>query len=225
VTRATQWFAPCAQSLGDAVCSALVTPEPNPRSDLDLRDAWATGDETAGNELVARHFSSVYRFFRTKVPESADDLAQATFLGCVEGRERFEGRSSFKTYLLGIARNQLLYHFRKRGRDELVEWGHQSVMDLAKSPSRIVADSEQQQVLISALQQIPLDYQTTLELYYWEGLTQREVAEILGIKEGTAKSRLSEGRALLRDQLAKMPVSADVRDSAMAIFDRPKVDT
>lgn len=195
------------------------------RGDRELLDAWAAGDDAAGNALVARHFSTVYRFFRTKVPDAADDLAQSTFLGCIEGRERFEGRSSFKTYLLGIARYQLLHHFRKRGREDLVELGHQSVMDLAKSPSRIVADSEQQEILIGALQQIPLDYQMALELYYWEDLTQREVAEVLGVKEGTAKSRLSEGRALLREQLAKMPVSVQLRDSAMAVLVGPTADS
>jgi RNA polymerase sigma-70 factor (ECF subfamily) len=203
---------------------ALVAKDEDPRSDLELLDAWVAGDQEASNALAGRHFGSVYRFFRTKVPDFAEDLAQATFLGCVEGRDRFAGRSSFKTYLLGIARNQLLHHFRKRGREEIVDWGHESVMDLAKSPSRVVAENETQQVLITALQQIPLDYQTTLELYYWEDLTQREVAEVLGVKEGTAKSRLSEGRALLREQLAKMPISARARDSAMEIFDSPKAD-
>ena len=167
----------------------------------------------------------MYRFFRSKIPDTAEDLAQATFLACVEGRERFRGDSTFKAYLLGIARYQLLYHFRKRRRDfDVMEMGHKSVADLGKSPSRLVAESEEQAILFEALQQIPVDYQIALELYYWEDMTQGEVASVLGVKEGTAKSRLNHARELVREKLRTMKIPEQLRQSTLAQIDRIQRD-
>ncbi len=53
------------------------------RSDLDLLDAWRGGTESAGRVLFARYFESVFRFFRNKVDDAAEDLTQQTFMGLV----------------------------------------------------------------------------------------------------------------------------------------------
>jgi hypothetical protein len=56
-------------------------------SDLALLEAWRGGDDVAGNRLVRRHFSTISRFFRNKVPDQRADLMQRTFLACVESRK------------------------------------------------------------------------------------------------------------------------------------------
>src|SRR5687767_9859628 len=100
-------------------------------TDVELLEAWRGGDKPAGVELFERHFDAIYRFFRSKVDDAAEDLTQQTFLGCVRGKQVFRGDASFRTYLYTIARNRLYTHIRDRQRrDAVVEIGEQSVADL-----------------------------------------------------------------------------------------------
>jgi RNA polymerase sigma-70 factor (ECF subfamily) len=172
------------------------------RTDFELLDAWRDGDRDAGNELFDRHFDAVYRFFRNKVSEGAEDLVQQTFLACVQTRDRFRGDASFRTYLFTAARSKLYTHLDKRRREgENVDWGVTSCADLGISPSGIVARSEQQRILLAALRRLPLDLQVALELFYFEQIRGPQLAEVLDVPEGTVRSRLRRGRDILRQQL------------------------
>jgi hypothetical protein len=82
--------------------------------DLELLTAWRAGERAAGEALLARHFDAVCRFFHNKVGDDAPDLIQQTFLALCEGRERFRGEAGFRSYVLGVARNVLLAHFRRK---------------------------------------------------------------------------------------------------------------
>jgi RNA polymerase sigma-70 factor (ECF subfamily) len=180
--------------------------------DLELWRAWTDGDEDAGNRLVRRFFLGVHRFFQSKVADHADELTQKTFLACVESRDRFRGQASFRSYLFGIARKQLLRHFEGRGRGLSVhDITNTTVHDLDPSPSRVVAQLEDHAVVLEALRRIPLDHQVVIELCYWEELSLAEVADVLDVPVGTVKSRLSRAKAQLREQL---DVSGDVVEPA-----------
>nr|MCH9686209.1 sigma-70 family RNA polymerase sigma factor [Deltaproteobacteria bacterium] len=138
-------------------------------TDRALLEAWATGEQTAGEALFARHFESVVRFFQNKIDRDHDDLIQKTFLGCLESRARFRGDGSFRAFLFGVARNVLGKHLRGRYREPTgLDFAHVSMAELGDSPSQLVADDQQQLMMLSALRRIPLDYQTVLELHYWE---------------------------------------------------------
>ncbi|MFY0540440.1 RNA polymerase sigma factor [Nannocystis pusilla] len=76
-------------------------------SDSQLLTAWRGGDQAAGEALFARHFASIARFFRNKIHGDIEELIQRTFLGCLEGQQRFSGEGSFRGFLFGIARNVL----------------------------------------------------------------------------------------------------------------------
>jgi RNA polymerase sigma factor (sigma-70 family) len=190
-------------------------------SDAELLEAWRGGDKGAGNELVRRHFMAVYRFFANKAGDDADDLIQRTFLACVEGRDRFRADSTLKAYVLGIARNQLLMHIRRRQRVESsTPAGEVSIADVVGSPSRVVVDREEEKLLLQALRQISLDLQCVVELYYWEQLSVAEMAEILEIPPGTVKSRLHRARELLRQQLLSMDIPKQLQKTTIEGFDR-----
>jgi RNA polymerase sigma-70 factor (ECF subfamily) len=182
------------------------------RSDLDLWRAWREGAAVAGNELVERYFTSVFRFFRGKVPLHADELTQQTFLSCVEAKERIRDGYSFRAYLFGIARNKLLHHFERRGRSVRAgAFSRVSIADLSPSPSRVVAASEERARILEALQELPVDQQIVIELAYWERMPLREVAHVLDVAEGTVKSRLSRARTSLARVLAPS-LAADAFD-------------
>lgn len=170
--------------------------------DRELLDRWRSGDDGAGEALFERHFESIARFFGNKVGDGVDDLIQKTFLACVESRDSYRGDSSFRTFLFGVAHNVLGKYFRtKRRHGGKIDFGVTSVHDLGPGPSTIVARRREQQVLLDALRRIPLDLQVLLELYYWESMTAAEAGAVVGIPEGTARTRIRRARQLLSEQL------------------------
>ncbi|MEM7160469.1 MAG: sigma-70 family RNA polymerase sigma factor [Myxococcota bacterium] len=183
--------------------------------DFELLEAWRRGDREAGGRLFDGHLGAVSRFFKNKVDGNTEDLVQETFLACVEGRDRFEQRSTFRTYVFAIARNVLLGHLRRRGRrqfDSLTT----SVADMGQSVGSVIARSEQHRLLLRALRHLPADFQITLELFYWEGLDGASLAEVLSISPHTVRSRISRARAMLKDRVGELTDDPALRDSTLA---------
>lgn len=192
-------------------------PAAAPSSDLELLEAWRGGDLRAGNALFQRHFAALSRFFRNKIDVGVEDLIQDTFLACVEGRDRFAGRSSFRTYLFSVARYLLYARYRRRQRD--LDVTVTSVIDLGASPSRPLGRREEEAALLKALRSIPIEHQIALELAYWEGMKGPEIAEVLGINANTARSRLARARAALRKALAEGGASLGLSNATPADLD------
>ena len=182
--------------------------------DRELLEAWRGGDDEAGRQLVERHFATVERFFFNKVGELSADLIQLSFLRVLEARTRVRPGANFRAYLLGIARNVLYEHYRSVRKDlERLDFGTQSVADLVPTPSSQLAGEQEVQLLLRALKRIPLEYQIVLELYYWEDLRSREVAEVLELPEGTARSRIRRAKQLLEEQLAALATEHGTAES------------
>jgi RNA polymerase sigma-70 factor (ECF subfamily) len=178
------------------------------RSDTDLLEAWADGDRAAGSQLFGRHLAAVVRVFRNKADEAIEDLTQRTFLACLERRHSLADPTRFRAFLLGIARIELLRYFEGRaGSGTRFEPLETSVHDLSPSPSTLASLHHEEATLLLALRRLPLDFQIALELYYWEGLTGPELADALGIAEGTVRSRLRIGRQKLKEALAILGVA------------------
>lgn len=176
---------------------ALVT-------DHELLEAWREGSPDAGEALFERHFDAVLRFFRNKIDDGPEELVQRTFLACVEGRDRFRGASSFRTYVFAVAHNILKSHFRsKRRRGPHIDFTAESVWGLEASPSTLALRDRSQRVLLDALRRIPIESQVALELHYWETLTAAEIGEVLGVPLGTAKTRIRRARQLLSAEITQ----------------------
>lgn len=200
-------------------------------SDAQLVEAWSKGDTTAARALIDRYFDGLCRFFRSKVPDEAEDLIQQTLLICVRRRDAVRDWASFRAYLYSVARNELHGHFRRKKRGGNVDLLETSVADLSPSPSGALAFGQDRRVLLEALRQIPVDLQIALELRYWEQLTGPELAEVLAIPEGTVRSRLRRATAALKAKFGELSESgeaavdvtagleawaADLRDKARA---------
>ncbi len=209
------------RKLSRFVYRASVTAVTEP-ADLELLERWRAGDRAAGNSLFTRHFRPLFRFFRTKVGDDvAEELTQVSFLACVDGRDKFRGASSFRTYLFAIGRNQLFMYFRKRGRQkETTEFQTMSMVDLGAGPSTIVAAKEEQRLLLRALRRIPVDFQIAVELYYWEGMATAEIATVLEVPPGTVRSRLTRAREHLSEQMRIIAENPDLAESTIADFER-----
>jgi RNA polymerase sigma factor (sigma-70 family) len=189
--------------------------------DTDLLTGWRAGDRAAGDELFRRHYRSVQRFFRNTVdPAAIDDLVQSTFIACAEARDRFEGRSSFRSYLFGVAHNVLRSHYRQRAaQPDRLDFQLASVADLGLGQSSLLEHKREQRVLLEALRQIPLESQLLLQLRYWEQLRTAELAEFLAVPRGTAVDRLRRAQARLQEAIARLNASPDVLSSTRENLD------
>ena len=185
------------------------------RSDFDLLSAWRGGDDAAGQQLVRRHYGSVFGFFRSKADDAAADLTQRTFLVCLETAAKYRRDASMRAFLLGIGRRVLLESLRQRFGPSAVDPELVAARDISPTPSGIVAQREEERVLLAALRAIPLDFQVTIELFFWEHLSVDEVAGVLEVAPGTVKSRLHRAKQMLRRELERMDISEVLRNSTM----------
>jgi RNA polymerase sigma-70 factor (ECF subfamily) len=174
--------------------------------DYQLLAAWADGDSGAGDLLCRRYIDDLLVYFTALVGVvDRADLTHTTLERLIRSLHRFERRSSFRTYLFGIARNVFLEHLRARYRgpgqfDELT----QSVRDLdGPTPSTGVRLLRTHQLLHQCLMQLPAEDQALLTLYVWHDLTSAELAEIFYIKEGTVRTRVSRIRKQLRQMMTE----------------------
>lgn len=201
--------------------------------------AWCDGDKKAGAALFDRHYEPLARFFHNKVDESASsDLVQATFLACTEARARFRGDSTFRTFLFAIAHNLLRGHYKARRREaarvlfadaarsalppeseDTPDFAEMCSADLAPSPSSLFRANEEQRLVLEGLRRIPIECQEVLELHYWEHMETTEIADIIGVPQGTVKSRLQRGRRILAEKLERLTTSKSVLESTLSDLD------
>ena len=193
-------------------------------SDIELLKAWRAGDDVAGSRLFERHFSAIYRFFASKVESGVEDLVQETFLGCVKTRDRIRNESGFRAYLFGIARHALYRALRGRyrGRDDL-DFSITSLQDLNPSPSALAAQREEESIVTQGLRRLSIEQQLTIELHYFEGLSATELATVLDVPLGTAKSRLRRAKEALRravDELSEASNPCDRPSQGLQTWSR-----
>ncbi|MGE0320734.1 MAG: RNA polymerase sigma factor [Polyangiaceae bacterium] len=185
--------------------------------DFELLDRWQSGDAAAGNELFEGYFDDIYRFFSNKTTDPAE-LVQRTFLGCVEARDRFKRSSSFRTYVFSVARNVLYGHYREKRKGQL-NVAISTMQDLNPTPSSLAHRKWEERLLLEALRSIPIEFQTTLELYYWQNLSGPELAEVLEIPLGTARSRVRRAREALAARVAELEGEPGRLGSTLAELD------
>jgi RNA polymerase sigma-70 factor (ECF subfamily) len=187
-------------------------------SDVELLARLRAGDESAFVGLVGRYQGSLLRVARTFVPSDAvaEEVVQDTWMGVVRGVDRFEGRSSFKTWLFRILVNRA----RTSG---VREHRHVSVdpTEPAVSPDRFdgsgawaepvtpwESDVDDRLVaaawgplLREAIDALPDRQRDVVLLRDVEGLPSEDVCDVLGITEGNQRVLLHRGRSRLRTAL------------------------
>lgn len=184
-----------------------TTVGPDPRTtDRQLAMRIATGDREACNELVKRYHSDIYRMLvrLCRKVDDAEDLTQETFVACWSHAQDFRGQSSLATWLRQIAYHKFVdWRRRLRSRQppgNVAELG--KVVDTSAAlPSEALQADEDVQRVIEALQNVESGSREIIVLHYQQGLTLREMSELLGQPLGTVKWRVSQALALLRDRL------------------------
>lgn len=185
--------------------------------DHELLLAWRDGDRRAGGMLFDRHFAAIRRFFINKAcsETEVEELIQRSFAAAVESVERFRGDASFKTYLLAIARNVLREWIRATLREGIDDHEVDEFCSEHRGAgvSTRLDGQREQQLLLAALRRIPIESQILLELFYWEELNASELAEVLGVPEGTVRTRLRKAKLQLRGTIDELARTKDELDS------------
>jgi RNA polymerase sigma-70 factor, ECF subfamily len=178
-----------------------------PTSEHELIRNARAGDQDAFAELVAIHADRVYGALRRfgLDPSEADEVAQEVFLRAWRGLPRFEERARFSTWLYRIAFNEAQRRLSRRepprgephppDRDDPIL----SVPESPRlGPEAQAMDRELEQALERALAQLPAEWRAAVVLRDIEGLSTKEAADIVGVRQAAFKSRLHRGRMQLR---------------------------
>jgi RNA polymerase sigma-70 factor (ECF subfamily) len=194
-----------ALSAGEAV--------PAPVAERGLVEECRRGDPNAFSRLVGIHEGLVYNLAARLLgdPEEAKDVSQDVFLQVYRMLHRFEGRSSLKTWIYRIVVNQCRNRqrwWKRRRRDKALPIEDMTAADSAKlcadrpdGPEEALTRREQGQRVQRALLRLSLDHRAVLLLREVEELSGAEIAQALGVAEGTVKSRLARAREALREAL------------------------
>lgn len=156
------------------------------------------GDFAAFGRLVDLHQAAVRSFLRrlTGNHADADDLAQEAFARTWEVLYRFDGSSSLRTFICGVAfqywRRARRAHVRREARE--TAYAELSDSDTSEAPER----AAQRLALRKAMNELPEDQRAALALCLGQDFTHAEAAEILGLPLGTVKSHVARGRTRLQ---------------------------
>ncbi len=163
------------------------------------------GDRAAFSELVKRHqrsvFFVVWRYVRNE--EDAKDLTQAAFVKAWQNAEGFRGDASFKTWILRIASNLALNFVRDRGRWPSDQFDDEHG-DRAPSAGELLANAEESDRLRQAVETLPTRQRQVVELRVQEGLSFKEVADVVACSEDAAKANFHHALKRLRSVLGSV---------------------
>lgn len=183
------------------------------RSDSELVAAVLAGSHERYGELVRRYKSLLTSYCYSRVPqrETAEDLAQETFVRGFQSLSHLKKTSAFSGWLLSIAHNVCIDHLRHKSRTVPLEvYGvkdsHGEII-LENKRDEPVSDKlehdEMRERILSAINSLGEEYRVTLVLRHVNGLSCEEIADTLNVSLGTITSRLSRAHKLLREKLAK----------------------
>src|SRR5574341_1417119 len=173
-------------------------------------------DEEAFNEIVNRYADKTFRLALriTHNSHDAEEVLQEVFLS-MEKLDTFREESKFSTWLYRVAANASYMHLRteRKYRNNVslesdMPYSDNGVVDgaelndLGKRPDELLLSQEGMEIIERAVNQLPLAYRVVFHLRDVEGLTNQEVAKVLGLSIPAIKSRILRARLVLKDKLS-----------------------
>jgi len=158
----------------------------------------AGGDRAAFAALYRQFERPLYRFVAGKLndPFEANDICHEVFMEVWRQAARFEGRSSARTWIFGIAYRKTMDHFRKHGRtvptDDLPD-----TVDETPDAATCLAAAQDAAHVRHCLDRLKTEMRMAVELAFYEDMTYAEIAEVSQTAEGTIKSRIFHAKKLL----------------------------
>ena len=183
------------------------------------------GDDQAFGTLVDEYKGKIYNYVSRMLhdPTEAEDVAQEVFIRAYENLMGFRGAASFQTWLYRIASNLAIDAVRTRNRHDIGAFSldtpratddgelERDLPTPERGPDSRIESAELQQIVAEAITELSPKLRSVIALYDIEGLSYREIADILGCPVGTVKSRLFNARNQLRRILADRIDIEDLR--------------
>ena len=197
----------------------MAAPQQPQPTDDELMRRVAQGDSDALAQLFRRYagavYSLAYRMLNDR--EGAEDLLNEVFVRVWRQAPSFDShRGKFSTWLMSVARNLGIDELRsRRARPQRADPlspddPELDLVDETEDVERDVWHAERRRLIRQALRELPAAQRQALELAYFEGLTQSEIAERLGDPLGTVKTRVRLGLHKLRDLLLGTELGAEI---------------
>lgn len=173
-------------------------------SDIKLIDLANRGDEHAFEELIQRHYLSVYHFsFKwCRNKEDAEEITQEVFIKLTRKLKTFKNRSPFRTWLFRITINTAKDYSKKISTRKLYESAYKNEQS-RENPEPINKDSSETDHLYSLIDKLPEKQKSALMLVIGEGLSHGEAAKILKCREKTVSWRIHQARNRLKDAFSR----------------------
>ncbi|KML46175.1 MULTISPECIES: RNA polymerase sigma factor SigX [Bacillales] len=160
------------------------------------------------DELYKKYHQDVFQFlfYMVKNKELAEDLVQEVYIRVLKSYERFEGKSSEKTWLFSIARNVAIDSFRKQKgwKQKIMEkfdWSTQQVKDEHPLPDEIAVQREEIQMIYRCLDLCTIDQRLVIIMRYIHELTITETADSLGWTESKVKTTQHRALKVLKNHM------------------------
>lgn len=172
-------------------------------ADLSLAQKIAGGDQLAMKQIYELHSGPLFHFVKTWLadPHEASDIVHETMLEVWKRAERFQGRSSLKSWIFSIARNKSIDKNRKSSRlsytDEAPE-----LVDEEVGPLEAVELSQDAAALKASIARLSDTHRRMIHLAFYDDLSYREISEIEDCPVGTVKTRILHAKKLLMRDLA-----------------------
>jgi len=179
--------------------------------DQKLIERIAAGDKDAMRILWKRHSVRVHRFVTRIVGDASlgEDVTSDTFLAVWRNAGRFEGYSSASTWILGIARHRALSALRACSVKRLAGEENSTLIDPALEPEAELRRREVATILRRCMASLSPAHAAIIDLVYFRETPINKAAEILGIPENTAKTRIFHARAWLAELLPEAGINRD----------------
>jgi RNA polymerase sigma-70 factor (ECF subfamily) len=192
--------------------------------DRDLVDATKRGDREAFRTLFERYHRRAYALAYGVVRQQDDalDIVQDAFIKAHKHLDKFEGTSSFYTWLYRIVMNLAIDHLRKHRRVRPVELDEQNLAEsddpllpklLGGNPGRALLDKEIRERIDAALGELSENHRAVLVMRELEGLSYEEMAQAMGCSKGTIMSRLFHARKNMQKRLVDLRERPATNDS------------
>ena len=162
-------------------------------------------DRSAQNRLyelfTSKMFAVCYRYARSR--EEAEDILHEGFMKVFENISKFRNEGSLEGWIRKIMYHTAIYKFRQRKMVDNTVSIDSGIANLSNHSSNDTLSQIGTKELLKMIQNLPPRYQMVFNLYVFEGLKHKEIAEKLGVTEGTSKSNLSDARAILQREINK----------------------
>ena len=164
-------------------------------------------DRKAAARLVAAHADAVHAYARQRLAPRADlveDVVQDVFLAALDGLAAFQGRSSLRAWLIGIARHKIedIYRQRLRSTEALDDDVDSVPPEASAQPppiDRQIDEARMREKVRRVLSRMPERYGLMLLWRYWEKRSTREIASALGSTEKSVERTLARARACFKE--------------------------